>query len=74
MNISNSDLPHKTVHDLLDGKISWLAFVPQMTKLLYEDLLRRICISVVVYQIFEGSVTLVAIFFWKEKFNFFLKC
>ena len=43
MNISNSDLPHKIVHDLLDGKISWLVFVTQITKLLYEDLLAVLC-------------------------------
>ena len=48
MNIPNSDLPHKIVHDFLDGKISWLVVVPQIIKLLYEDLLRRICISVVI--------------------------
>ena len=45
MNISNSDLPHKIVPDLLDGKISWLVFVPQITKLLYEELLGRVWIS-----------------------------
>ena len=67
MNISNSDLPHKIVPDLLDGKISWLVFVPQITKLLYEELLGRIWTSVVVYQIFEDSVMLVGNLFLEIK-------
>ena len=67
MNISSSDLPHKIVHDLLDRKISWLVFVPQITKLLYEELLGRIWISVVVYQIFEDSVMLVGNLFLEIK-------
>ena len=55
-----SGIPRWIVHNLLDGKVSCLVFVLQIVELLFEDLLRRICICGVVYQIFKVSVMVVA--------------